>query len=90
MEPAIPHFWQTAPNGLEWTALILFLAWSLFGFVHFTYLKFKNGAEMPLDLRRYLVWRARVRARDGFGGDGATGGGRGPEDRGPLEPGGSS
>jgi hypothetical protein len=82
MEPHIPHFWQTSPSALEWTALILFLAWTLFGLVHFTYLKFKHGAEMPLDLRRYLVWRARLRARER----------RGPEgpDAGPLGPGRSS
>lgn len=65
MEPAIPPFWQTAPNALEWAALILFLVWTVFGLLHFTYLKFKHGVEMPLDLRRYLVWRARTGPRDG-------------------------
>jgi hypothetical protein len=70
VEPAIPPFWQTSPNALEWTALVLFLTWTVFGLVHFTYLKFKHGAEMPLDLRRYLVWRARQRAREGRGPDG--------------------
>ncbi len=79
MEPVIPSFWQTAPSGIEWAALVLFLAWSLFGFVHFTYLKFKHGAEMPLDLQRYLAWRARARAaRNGHGANpGATGAGDG-------------
>lgn len=72
MEPAIPPFWQTAPNGLEWTALVLFVAWTVFGLVHFTYLKFKHGAEMPLDLRRYLSWRARTRPREARG-DGGPG-----------------
>ena len=86
MEPTIPPFWQTSPNALEWTALILFLAWSLFAFVHFTYIKFKHGAEMPLDLERYLVWRARVRAARRTGGDGSVGGGRPPGDR-PVGPG---
>jgi hypothetical protein len=76
MEPTIPHFWQTAPNVLEWTALILFLAWSLFGFVHFTYIKFKHGVEMPLDLKRYLAWRARA---------GTAGNGHGAGDAGAKE-----
>jgi hypothetical protein len=70
MEPTIPPFWRTAPNTLEWTALVLFVAWSVFALVHFTYLKFKHGAEMPLDLRRYLLWRARTRPRDDRSGNG--------------------
>lgn len=70
MEPAIPPFWQTSPNAIEWTALILFLAWTIFGLIHFTYIKFKHGVEMPLDLRRYLTWRARMRTARGDGGPG--------------------
>ncbi|HEX7128274.1 MAG TPA: hypothetical protein VF406_21185 [Thermodesulfobacteriota bacterium] len=62
MEPEIPAFWQTAPNAIEWTALVLFFAWTLFGVVHFIHLKFRHGVEMPLDLKRYLAWRARTRA----------------------------
>ncbi len=78
MEPQIPAFWQTAPRPLEWAALVLFLAWSLFGVIHFTYLKFKHGAEMPLDLRRYLAWRAQARvAGNGQGAGGNPGPGSG-------------